>query len=168
MPDANAVKLLESLKPRGRITVRGYKAGTKELISESVTENLIMTGSLTGRDLFVQLLIGSLPSNLTGGINWIGIGTSSTPVAATNTQLGAEVARATVAFSEDVSFNEAILQCYIPDLSLPNQTYNEVGSFVNGTIAANSGTIVNHAILSSPYVKISGQDTTIEIDFTFT
>ena len=159
----------ETLKVKGKIRVRGWKAGTKELMCESICDpNLVMTGSGTGRDLFIQYLIGVLSGALSGGINYIAIGTSSTAATATDTQLGSESARAIVSYTQDVSFSEAILQCFITDTNLPNATYNEVGSFVNGTASANTGNIFNHGILSSPYVKVSGQDTTIEIDITFT
>ena len=127
-----------------------------------------MTGSGTGRDLFIQYLLGSLSSSLKNGINYIAIGTSSTAATATDTQLGAETNRTVIAYTQDIGFSEALLQAFFPDSALTNTTYNEVGSFVNGTGSANSGNIFNHAILGTPYVKVLGQDTTVEIDITLT
>jgi hypothetical protein len=39
-----------------------------------------------------------------------------------------------------------------------------VGSFVDGSSTIGSGQIFNHALISPTYTKVSGQDTTIEID----
>lgn len=129
--------------------------------------NLIMTGSLTGRDLFVQLLLGAA-SAFTGGINYGALGTSSTTPASTNTQLGTETARTVVSFSQDFGFNEAIIQFFFPDSTLTNATYYECGTFFNGSAGANTGNIFNHALFGTPYIKTSGVDTTLEVDITLT
>lgn len=132
-----------------------------------VQDNLIMTGTLTGRDLLVQYLLPG-GTYYTTGINYGAIGTSSTAPASSDTQLGAEVARITSSVANDVSNNELQLQFYFPDANLTNGTYKEVGTFMNGSASANSGQIFNHALLGTPYTKGSGTDTTLEIDITFT
>ena len=59
---------------------------------ETATDNLIMTGPLTGRDLLVQYLTGG--AIYTGGLNYGALGTGTTTPASTDTQLTAESARA--------------------------------------------------------------------------
>lgn len=125
--------------------------------------NLIMTGNLTGRDLFVQYLIGG---TIYTGINYAGIGTSNTATASTDTQLGAEVARQVVSLATDVSYNQAQIQFFFTDANLTNGTYKEVGSFMNASATLNSGKIFNRSVLGSNYVKTSSVDTTLELDFT--
>lgn len=180
------MQIKENIDTRGRITIRSHPAGSiaifeglikagkvdryRELLSmgkiESVQDNMVMEGANTGKDLLVQWLIGTATYPI--GINYIAIGTGSTAAAATDTQLSAETARSLISFSSKVGFNVASLQAFITDTNLANGTYREVGGFVNGTGSANSGQLFNRTILSSPYVKASGTDTTIEIDITFT
>lgn len=157
------------IKPVGTITIRSYKAGTKELLQEIVQKNLIMQGTNTGKDLFVQWLIsGYTGSNIGLGINYGAIGTGSTTPAVTDTQLQSESARVTPSFAQDSGNTKAILQFFFPDLSLANTTYREFGMFVGGTAVANSGNIFNRALFSSAYTKVSGTDTTVQCDIEFT
>jgi hypothetical protein len=74
--------------------------------------------------------------------------------------------RIPVSFQEDYGATEAILQAYVTDANLANGTYNEVGSFVDGSSSIGSGQLFNHALISPAYTKVAGQDTTVEIDFT--
>lgn len=127
--------------------------------------NLIMTGSLTGRDLLVQYLIGG---TIYTGINYGAIGTSNTAAAAGNTQLGAEVARQVVSTALDISSNQAKIQFFFTDANLANGTYKEAGGFMNATATLNSGQIFNRSVFGANYVKTSSVDTTLEIDVTFT
>ncbi len=151
---------------QGVITIRAYKAGTKELIKKIVQHNLIMAAPNVGKDLIIQKLIASFtgvdPFSL--HINYGAIGTGQISPSVTDTQLTAETNRTTVSMAEDSSNTIAILQFFFPDTSLLNQTYYEFGTFVDGTNGANTGQLFNHALFSTPYVKAAGQDTTIEVD----
>lgn len=158
------LKSKDSAKGKGRITIRSYKAGTKELLQTIVQDNLIMQGSATGLDLIIQRLISTNTYSL--NINYGAIGTGSTTPAVTDTQLTTETARTTVALAQEAGYNEAILQFFFPDTSLSNTTYREFGTFIDGTASANSGQIFNHALFTTPYVKVTGTDTTIEVDIT--
>ena len=155
---------------QGVITIRAYKAGTKELVEEIVSKNMIMQGTNIGKDLIVQKLIatatGSDPYTL--HINYGAIGTGQSAVTGADTRLGAETARMIPAFGQDSNNNIAILQFFFPDASLTNQTYYEFGTFVDGTSSANSGQLFNHALFGVPYSKSAGIDTTIEVDITIT
>lgn len=186
-----SIKIKEGVKPHGKITIRSHPAGSverfKKMIAEAgndlikracvmaeiragkilaVQDNTIMKGANTGKDLIIQWLLGLATYPI--GINWGAIGTSTTPPAESDTQLVAEYARSTVSFSEDAGYNEAIVQFFFTDSMLSNQSYYEFGTFINGTAGINTGQIFNRALFSSPVVKTSGTDLTVECDFTLT
>lgn len=162
----NFLGIEEGCKAVGTITIKTYKAGTKELLSTMVQKNLIMQSSNHGKSLLVDRLIGN--TLYTTIINYGAIGTSATPVAISDTQLGAEIARATVAFSQNTSNTTAVLQFFFADANLANGTYYEFGTFIDGTAVANSGQLFNHALFASAYTKAAGTDVTVEVDIVFT
>ena len=156
----------QSLSLIGTVIVRSYKAGTKKLLKTIVQKNMIMQASNVGRDLIIQRLRSVNTYSL--NINYGAIGTGSTAVALTDTQLTTETARTTVADSQSSGNNEAILQFFFADATLSNTTYREFGTFVDGTGTANSGKIFNHALFSTPYTKVTGTDTTVEVSILLT
>jgi hypothetical protein len=161
----NSIRLGESaLKVRGTVILRAYKAGTKELLKEIVTPNLIMSSASRGLDLIVQRLVGTntYSLNITHGE----IGTGQTSVATSDTQLETPVARVSTTYSADDAGTKATLQFYFPDGTLPDQTYYEFGTFVDGDSSIGSGRLFNHALFSQPYAKVAGVDVTVEVDFT--
>ncbi len=153
------------IRVRGVITIRAYRAGTKELLQEIIQKNMIMVSSGRGLDLLVQRLTGD--TTYTAIINYGAIGTGSTAPAASDTQLATESARAITAYTQDVGFSEAVLQFFFSDASLANTTYREFGTFVDGSGSANSGRLFNRALFSTAYVKAAGTDTTVEVDISF-
>ncbi len=124
--------------------------------------NLIMDSPGYGLDLIIQRLVGNNTYSL--NIGWIEIGTGTTTPTVNDTALTTPALRSAVSYQEDYGATDAIVQTYITDADLPNGTYTEVGSFIDGTSAIGSGQIFNHALLSPTYSKVSGEDTTIEID----
>jgi hypothetical protein len=134
------------------------------ILRASQSPNLIMDSPNYGLDLVIQRLVGI--NTYTLNLAWIEIGTGSTTPTVNDTALTTPSVRAAVNFQEDFATTDAIVQCYITDANLPNATYQEVGSFVDGSASIGSGQIFNHALLSPTYTKVSGQDTTIQIDIT--
>jgi hypothetical protein len=126
--------------------------------------NLVVDSPGFGIDLIIQRLTGNNAYSL--NITFIEIGTGNTTPNVNDIALGSPSMRLPVSFQEDYGATDAILQAYVTDGGLPNGTYSEVGSFVDGTSAIGSGQMFNHALLSPAYTKVSGQDTTIEVDFT--
>jgi hypothetical protein len=124
--------------------------------------NLIMDSPNYGLDLVIQRLVGI--NTYTLNLAWIEIGTGSTTPTVNDTALTTPSVRAAVNFQEDFATTDAIVQAYITDANLPNATYQEVGSFVDGSASIGSGQIFNHALLSPTFVKTSGVDTTLQID----
>ncbi len=142
------------------------KAGTKEVLRVSEwTSNLIMLGANTGKTIILQRLIGINTYSL--NLNHADMGTGSTAPSAGDIALQTPVARAAVA-SGAMSGNVATLQFFFADANLANGTYREFGSFIDGTGTVSTGKIFNHALFGVPYVKASGEDTTIEMQVTIT
>lgn len=127
--------------------------------------NKIMFGSYTGYDLILKRLGGDNTYSL--NINAADIGTSNTAPAASDTQLGAAVARAVNPTITQTS-NVVSFQFFWPDANLTNGTYKEIGTFVDGSSSVNNGQIFNHALFATNYIKASLEDTTIQVDFTQT
>ena len=131
--------------------------------------NLIMTSLNIGYDILVQFMIsgyvGSFAFPL--GPQWCEIGTGTTAPTAIDTALQAPTNRAPVSYAQDISYSQASLQFYYPDGVLTDGTYTECGTFLGGTSTIGTGNIFNHALFTNPYVKATGVDTTIEVDFLF-
>lgn len=148
----------------GIVTIIGTDSQTGKELSRSVTRNMVMQGDGTGLDLVIQRLVGTNTYSL--NINYGEIGTGSTAVALSDIANAVAVARTPVVFSQDFGQTQAILQFFFPDSSLINQTYAEFATFVDGGAGLNTGRIFNHALFGTPYVKNSGQDTTVQVVFT--
>ena len=133
------------------------------LATPVVQSNLVVDSPGYGLDLIIQRLIGTLTYSLT--VTHGEIGTGTTTPAATDTALETPTNRTPTAFSEDYGANTAVLQFYFPDLVLANTTYTEFGTFVDGSDTIGTGQMFNHALFTSPYIKVAGQDTTVEVDF---
>ncbi len=128
-------------------------------------QNLVMQGTNTGIGLITQRLLST--NTYTLNVNYGAIGTGSTAPAITDTQLVAEVARTTVALGQSSGPTNASFQFFFTDASLTNQTYREFGVFIDASATANSGQIFNRALFTSPYAKVMGTDTTVQVDFNF-
>lgn len=124
--------------------------------------NLIMGGSGYGLDIIIQRLVGLNTYSL--NITYGEIGTGSTTPALSDTGLTAPTNRAAVGFQQDYGQTDAIVQFFFSDSQLDNQTYNEFGTFIDGTTTIGSGQIFNHALLSPAYEKTAGTDTTVQVD----
>lgn len=156
---------------KGIITVIATDSVTGEEISRSVTENMIMQSSMLGLDLVIQWIIGQMATGqgaaaFVNGINYGEIGTGQTAVTILDVGNTTPVARTVPTLQQDFGQSQAILQFFFPDGTLINQTYYEFSTYINGTGVLGSGNAFNHALLGTPYVKSSGQDTTVQVVFT--
>lgn len=156
------INLKEKVYPLGIITIRQYKAGTKELVGKYVDHNLIMQGTNTGLDLIIQRLIGTNTYSL--NVNYGAFGTGSTVATVNDTQLETETVRVAVGDKLNITHNTARFKFFFPDAVLANGTLREFGMFIDGTSSANSGKIFDRIVLASPYIKTSGIDTSVQVD----
>jgi hypothetical protein len=128
-----------------------------------VCPNLVMDSPNYGIDLVIQRLVGVNTYSL--NILYGEIGTGATAPTLADTALTTPTNRASVGFQQNYGSTDAIFQFFFSDSQLANQTYSEFGTFVDGNTTIGSGQLFNHSLLSPTYQKVSGQDTTVEVDF---
>lgn len=148
----------ETLQLKGQFRIIGTDSKIKEVVKDTGWfDNLIVFNSEHGRQLILDRLTGTNTYSL--NITTCGIGTSNTTPAITDTTLGVEVLAVGSPVIELAS-NVATFTFFFPDGSLADDTYYEVGTYVDGT------QLFNHALLTVGYEKTSGLDTTVVVNFT--
>jgi hypothetical protein len=158
------IKTKDTIKISGRVRIITYKAGTKKILRKTRWfRNLIVSGTDTGRNLIAQRLGGV--NTYTLNITHADIGTGTNPPQNSDTQLQTPTVRVAKT-SQIISNNIVTLQFFFPDAALPNGTYTEFGTFIDGTETLSSGQLFNRVLFGTAYVKASGEDTTIEVEIT--
>ena len=109
-----------------------------------------------GRNVFAGILNGE--TTYTGIINYGCLGTSSTAVADTDTQLGAEVKRKAVATRTRV--NDQVTLDFYYSKSDVSGTFEEFGMAIDGTSSANTGQLFNR-LLTGGWTKSSAEALTV-------
>lgn len=156
--------LLEKKGLKGRVRIIQKKAGTDEVVDVSDwMDNLVMRGVDTGIDVILDRLGGVLTYSL--DLTYADIGTGNTAPAITDTVLQTPTLRALRAFSS-VSGASVTLQYFFTDTLLANATYREFATYMDGSSTISTGKIFNRILFPTPYVKTSGIDTTVEVQFT--
>lgn len=161
-------EILHHIETKNLWDISGYQARYNQLIEslkrfmtkEMVINNLVTT---VGRSVLAQRLAGT--TTYTGIINYGALGSSATAVANGDTQLGTEVFRKTVA-SASYTTNVAFIDFFYTKADT-NGTYQEFGTFIDGTGSANSGQIFTHA-LTGGWVKTSSESMTVSCQYTIT
>ena len=162
------------LKIEGHIAKRGtipeveYHKTYKELTAllmpfitgEKVVHNLVTT---VGRSVLAQRLANT--TTYTGIINYGALGSSSTAVANGDTQLTTEVFRKVVA-SSSYTTNTAFIDFFYAKADT-NGTYQEFGTFIDGSGTINSGQMFTHA-LTGGWVKTASESMTVSTQYTIT
>jgi hypothetical protein len=164
----NDLSLRDGARIVGTVRVYSHPVGTDFRTHgklEVEQKNILMQSPNHGLDLFIQALIGITTYPLT--LSFAEIGTGATTPTTMDTALTAPTNRAAVTFQQDYGSTDCILNFIFSDSQLANETYYEFGVFSGGTSTIASGQLFNHALFSTPYVKTSGQDTTVQCDFSF-
>lgn len=120
-----------------------------------VKHNLVV---LSGRVVFAMRLSGD--TTYTGIINYGALGTSSTAVSDGQTQLVAEVKRKAVATVTRTTSQVNLDFFY--SKSDTNGTYQEFGTFIDGTASANTGQMYNR-LLTGGWTKSTLESMTVSL-----
>lgn len=148
----------------GKITIRKFRAGTGELVAELTFRNLVVTGTGGyGRNIIARRLGSDNTYSLNVTHGEIGTGTNAPANGDTALQTPSTRVATTLA---TITNNIVNLQFFFSDATLPNGTYREFGTFIDGTSTLGSGRLFNRALFSTAYAKASGEDTTVEVEFT--
>lgn len=150
----------ERLSEKGRAYFLSLIAELERIskVREYVTENLIVT---VGRAVIAQRL-ASITTN-TGIINYGALGTSATAASNGQTQLVAEVFRKIVASASSTT-NVAFVDFFYSKADT-NGTYQEFGSFIDGTGTANSGVMFTR-VVTGGWTKTSSESMTVACQYT--
>jgi len=97
-----------------------------------------------------------------GIITHADIGDSNTAPTAADTDLGNGLVRAQIA-QYSRSGLTADFRFFYPDAATPDDTYEEIGMFTDGTVTLGSGQLFNHLVFSTALEKASGEDHTVQI-----
>lgn len=158
------IKTKDKIQIAGRVRIITYKAGMKEILRKTRWfRNLIVSGTNTGRNLIAQRLGGT--NTYTLNATHADIGTGTNAPANSDTQLQTPSVRAAKT-SQVISGNVVTLQFFFSDAALPNGTYREFGTFIDGTGTLSSGQLFNRVLFGTAYTKASGEDTTVEVEIT--
>lgn len=125
---------------------------------EEIHRNIVVT---VGRSVIAQRLANV--TTYTGIVNYGALGTSSTAVANADTQLGTEVFRKLVA-SASYTTNVAFVDFFYTAADT-NGTYQEFGTFIDGSGSANTGQLFSH-VLTGGWVKSSSQSMSVNTQYT--
>jgi hypothetical protein len=118
-------------------------------------QNLVV---LTGRSVFARILAGD--TTYTGAINYGALGSGSTAVSSANTQLATEVKRKLYGTRTQTGA-QANLDFYYSK-SDTNGTYNEFGTFIDGTATVNTGQLYNR-VLTGGWTKSASESMTVSL-----
>lgn len=143
---------------KGKYRIVKTNSNTNEIISISPSiENLIMKADTVG----INLLIRRLGNDLTYDpiITSAEIGTGTTPPANGDTDLETPVTIGIIKADTVIGIDNVMISFFIPDVDLPDDTYNE--------FALRCGTqLFARSIITPAYVKGSNENTTIEYTIT--
>ena len=128
------------------------------LVREYKITNIIVT---VGRATIAQRLAND--TTYTGIINYGALGTSSTAVSNSDTTLNTEVFRKVVATTSDTD-NVAFIDFFYSKTDTDG-TYEEFGTFIDGTASADTGQMFTHA-LTGGWVKTSSESMTVSCTYT--
>lgn len=162
----------EGLKVRGRFNIKIHNEDGS-LADERTVDNIMCTA---GYIILVQAMAWSMAidQNQTLGILLTpqyaapvfgAVGSSTGNPSAADTQLYAELGRSTL---YSVSTNStSITLGFFFGTSVSTWTITEAGIFVSGTTTVNSGSLLDHALVSPPVSKSAAQTATLSIVLTF-
>ena len=125
---------------------------------ERVIHNIVVT---SGRSTIAQRLANT--TTYTGIINYGALGSSSTTPTNADTHLGTEVFRKIVS-SASFTANVAFIDFFYSKADT-NGTYNEFGTFIDGTASSGTGQMFTHA-LTGGWTKSSSESMTVSVTYT--
>lgn len=121
-------------------------------------KNTVVTSDARGISIVLDRLASI--NTYTLNVTHAEIGDDDTAADPSDTSLGNGLVRVSTATVERSGL-DATFRFFFPDATTPDDTYEEIGLFIDGTGTLDSGRLFNHLIFATPMVKASGEDYTI-------
>jgi len=128
------------------------------LVEKKVYHNLVTT---VVKNSFAGLIGGE--TGFTGIVNYGAIGTNSASPAISDTQLGTEVARATIESGSYSRAGNVITMAFYFDPNTGNGSLKEFGAFVDATATTNSGTLFDRVNIDVTKTSLNSLRITLQI-----
>ncbi len=142
---------------KGTVKITGARNG--QVIKESpVMENLVVLNDNRGANLILKRLGGTNTYSL--NITHADLGTGDAAPNVNDEQLVSAESRA-VALKTAEDLDSVTFRFFYPDGTLPNDTYKEFGTFIDGGSTVNTGRLWNRLVFDIDYEKETGEDTTV-------
>ena len=139
----------------GRFTITTLRAGTDEVLHSQHNSNIVLN---QGLQLLARRHIGEIPSI---ELTTLEIGDDNTTPTATDTALGSMVVDGITRANQFFSDNTAILSFFIPDATLPNGEYKELGLRTAGDV------LYTRALIDPTFTKSANEDTRIDYELSY-
>ncbi|QDP67616.1 MAG: hypothetical protein Tp172MES00d2C118482111_10 [Prokaryotic dsDNA virus sp.] len=153
---------MSSFKITGKARWIKTKGGI--LVAESPwTENQVMANDGRGVYIFLDRLTND--TTYDGIVTHADLGDDNTAPDAADTDLGNGLVRAQIA-AYSRSGLTADFRFFYPDAVTPDDTYEEIGMFTDGTPTLGTGRLFNHLVFSTSLVKATGEDHTVQLRIT--
>lgn len=147
---------LETAFKQGKISRHGVE---KYQVGEWTFKNLVVNDGL---EAIADVLAGI--GTYTGIINYGAVGTGTTAPAASDTDLGAEVARTEIASSDvsSIATGQIVLSFFFTQASFTNANIKEWGLFIDGTSVADSGQMFSRTLFNTTISKAANETLTVD------
>lgn len=127
--------------------------------------NIVLASSERGIYLFLDRMAGI--TTYSGVITHADIGKDNTAATSADTGLGDPILRAQTGLANRTT-NQASFRFFFSDALLPDDTYNEIMMFTDGTATLGTGRPFNRIVFDDPLVKATGEDNSILVRVTGT
>ncbi len=129
------------------------------LVAESPwMANKIVANDGQGIYIFLDRLVSI--NTHSGNIKYAELGDDDTPATADDLALGNALVRTSIG-AVSRSALTADFRFFYADALTPDDTYEEFGMYVDGSLTLGSGQLFNHLIFSTPLIKATGEDHTV-------
>lgn len=144
-------------------SLRGEVKWIKSKDGIILAESEFMPNKVVGNDergiyLFLDRLVSI--NDHSCNIKYADMGDDNTAALAADTALGNGLVRAQIG-AVSRSALTADFRFFYADSLTPDDTYEEFGMFVDGSVTLGSGQLFNHLVFSTPLVKATGEDHTV-------
>jgi hypothetical protein len=148
----------DSAHLQGELTIKTFRDG--QLVRTlGPFRNKVVSSDGYGRNLLLRQMTGDTTYPIV--INSVSLGDGTAAPADGNTGLANSLVSGIPLTSTAIVNNVLTIEVFASDATLPNDTYEEFGTFMTGRL-------FSRVLFSSPYTKATGEDSLFTYTLTFT